>query len=144
MDIEEYLIGNQEIQQVFLDFLEDESNSERYLTELYKEIEKRNIKRSRMKVLDFLNFISRVIDNHHHCENFFTKIATVVAYFSKEIKEFFKDSDVYNIFQSSPQFICQLIDKQIITADITFLAKNIPTFYVLFPKIKQQALYHKP
>lgn len=43
MEIEEYLAGNQEIQHSFLDFIDDESDPSSYLTELFKEFEKRNL-----------------------------------------------------------------------------------------------------
>ena len=67
--------------------------------------------------LSYLHLVSKISNNHHRCENFFSKIKEILRLFKEDIKTKISNSRLFNIFKSNKQILLFLIEEGLLTFD---------------------------
>ena len=124
MSSQEYLDTMKDIQENILNFLEEKENSEENFIILENKFEGNKIKDHSYELLSLLHLISKIGNNHHRFPNFFSKIERILLIFKEDIKKYFSNSEIFNIFKSSKRILLFLIEQQIIIFD-EYIAKII-------------------
>ena len=88
---------------------------------------------------EFLQIILRISNNHYHNADFFSKIEQLLIYVTKDIKQNFKNAEIYRIFKSNKHIVLFLIEKKIIELDKSIinliLQKNNQYASFFYPEI---------
>ena len=124
MSSQEYLNIMKDIQENILTFLEEEDNSEENFIILKSKFEDTRIKDHLYELLSLLHLISKIGNNHHRFPNFFRKIERILLIFKEDIKKYFPNSEIFNIFKNNKRILLFLIEQQIIVFD-EYIAKQI-------------------
>ena len=124
MSSQEYLNMMKDIQENILIFLEEEAKSEGKL--LFLESKFNDTKKSDYKyyLLSIMHLISKIVNNFYRFPNFFAKIEKILLIFKEDIKKYFSNSTVFNIFKSNKRILLFLIEQQIIIID-EYIVKKI-------------------
>ena len=67
--------------------------------------------------LSYLHLVSKISNNHHRCENFFSKIKEILQLFKEDIKTKISNSQLFNIFKSNKQILLFLIEEGLLAFD---------------------------
>ena len=124
MNSEEYLNAMKDIQENILNFLEEKDNSEGNFIILESKFKDSKIKDHLYELLSLLHLISKIGNNRHRFPNFFSKIERILLIFKEDIKKYFPNSEIFNIFKSNKRILLFLIEQQIIVFD-EYIAKQI-------------------
>ena len=98
MNSKEYLGAMKDIQENILNFLEEKDNSEENFIILESKFEDIKIKDHLYELLSLLHLISKIGNNRHRFPNFFSKIERIFLIFKEDIKKYFPNSVIFNIF----------------------------------------------
>ena len=121
-----YLDMMKDIHKIILNFLEDEAKTEENFLILEEKINNSKISDSQYDILSLLHLISKIWNNFHHAPNFFSKMERILLIFKEDIKKYFLNSDIFNIFKSNKRILLFLIEQQIIVFD-EYIVKKITT-----------------
>ena len=124
MSYSQYLAQIKEIQKAILVFLEDENpDNIQYLIKLFDDTQICNSKHN-LKSLFYL--ILKISNQHHRTTIFFIKIEKILLFFKKEMKQFFTNYEIFNIFKSSKRILLFLLKEKFIfmTKSIEFAIKR--------------------
>ena len=124
MSFQEYLDMMKDIQENILNFFDEEVKSEEYFLNPKTKFNNTKICDNKYDLLLLLHLISTILDNYHHFPNFFSKIEKILQFFKEDIKKYFTNSEIFNIFKSSKRILLFLVEQQIIIID-EFIAKKI-------------------
>ena len=124
MSSQEYLGMMKDIQGYILDYLENEVNSEENLQILEDIFHNSKISDNKYDILSLLHLISKIGNNCHRFPNFFSKLEKILQFFLEDIKKYFSNSEIFNIFKSNKRILLFLIEQQIIVLD-EYIAKKI-------------------
>lgn len=89
------------------------------------------IKDNRFELLSLLHLISIIVNNDHRFRDFFSKIERILKYFKEDIKKYFSNSGIFNIFVSNKRillFLHEYIVKKIITTR-KFIDAKYPQYF---------------
>ena len=114
MDYQQFISLRKELQDLFLDFIDNEGVD---LDCLVNFIEKNQIPENKNDFFDILCFISQVTNNHHRCAGFYDKITQILSYFGDKIKKIFTDLEAFDIFKDNKFALLILLEQNIITVD---------------------------
>ena len=116
MFIAEYIKKMRDIQQLLLEYLENDDSDEQYSQNLdkIKDFEL-NLNEHDLKL--FLHLISQISTNHHRCNNFLDKIETIIKIYEEDIKKYFSNFSIFNIFRSNKRILLFLFKEKIIIPD---------------------------
>ena len=141
-NIEKFLEKYKNIQEAFLEFIDDEENIEvniQILKQLLGDTKSRDYKHH---VRLFLSLLLQISNCHHRGPNFFSKIDRILHLFSDDIKKYNND-EIFQLFQSNKRLLLFLIEEKILTVDEYFvkqigsekyLSKKYPQYFM--PEIK--------
>ena len=121
-----YLDMMKDIQEKILAFLEDECNCEENFQNLEKIINDTKIRDNQNYFLSLLHLILQIGNNHYRNTNFFDKIERILQNYIIDIKKYFSNYQIFNIFKSNKRILLFLIEQQIIKFDES-IAKKITT-----------------
>ena len=107
MDCNEYIINLKKIQDILLQFLDNNDQSKDAIQTLNKENNKNEI-------CYILNLISTICNNHHQSPDFFQKIEQVILFFSDDIKNNYSNIEIFNLFKKNKRILLYLIQKEIL------------------------------
>ena len=124
MNSKEYFDTMKDIQENILNFLEEKDNSEEIFIILESKFNDKKIKDHLYELLSLLHLISKIGNNHHRFPNFFSKIERILLIFKEDIKKYFPNSEIFNIFKNNKRILLFLIEQQIIVFD-EYIAKRI-------------------
>ena len=124
MSISKYLNDLKTIQENFLEFLENIENIEENFQLLQIKFEDTKIRDNKQDLRLFLHFISNICNNYFHGPTFFFKIEQTIRFFKDNIKKYYSNSEIFNIFKENKRIILFLINEKIITIDKS-IAKTI-------------------
>ena len=124
MGSQEYLDMMKDIYENIQNFIEEEAISEEFFLKLKDKFNNTKISDNKYNLLSLLHIISKIVNNHHHITNFFAKIEKILLIFKEEIKKYFSNSEIFNIFKSNKRILLFLIEQQIIVFD-EYIAKQI-------------------
>lgn len=94
MNIEKYLAEMIDIQQHILEYLDDETNSNKNYQNLKDIFEKINIHDNQYELKSLLHLLLKISNNHHQKANFFDKIDQLLQLFKDDIKRYYSNSKV--------------------------------------------------
>ncbi|KAK8864101.1 hypothetical protein M9Y10_011797 [Tritrichomonas musculus] len=124
MSSQEYLNKMKVIQESILNFLEEGAKSEENLIIFKDNYNNLKISDSKYDILTLLHLISEIGNNCHRFPNFFDKIEKILQFFKEDIKKYFPNSKIFNIFKSNKRILLFLIEQQIIIID-EYIVKEI-------------------
>ena len=124
MSSQEYLNKMKVIQESILNFLEEGAKSEENLLIFKDKYNNLKISDSKYDILTLLHLISEIGNNCHRFPNFFDKIEKILQFFKEDIKKYFPNSKIFNIFKSNKRILLFLIEQQIIIID-EYIVKEI-------------------
>ena len=145
LEIQEYFDKKKDIEKELLLFLDDDDYN-------VNEISYQNLQnlfedqKIRENVHD-LNLINEIANDHHRYPNFFSKIDKLLLLFKEEIKQNFKNIDIFHIFQNNRRILLFLIQNEILYIDqevfnqmINYYRYDMSEEYVRYftPELKKQ------
>ncbi|KAK8897408.1 hypothetical protein M9Y10_015354 [Tritrichomonas musculus] len=134
---QKYLDMMKNIQENILLFLEEEANSEENFRILEDLFESTKIKENQYELLSFLHLISKISKNCHRYQNFFNKIEQILQIFNEDIKKYFSNSEIFNIFKRNKRILLFLIEQKIIVIDKFCVRKITKTVKYIKAKYPQ-------
>ena len=127
MSFQEYLDTMKDIEGNIVYFLEEEANSEENFLILESKFNDTKKSDSKYYLLSIMHLISNIVYNHHRFPNFFAKIERILLFFKEDIKKYFSNSEVFNIFRSNKRILLFLIEQQLIIIDEYIVRKIAKT-----------------
>ena len=125
--IEKYLDEMKGIEADLLAFLEEgEENKELNFQNLKDNFDKIRIHEDQHTLMSFLHLLTKIADNHHHDPNIFDKIDQILQIFQEDIKKYYKNIEIFNIFKSNKRILLFLIEQKIMIFD-KYITKKIVT-----------------
>lgn len=118
----EYLEEMKAIQEKLLLYLEDEAENTSP-NDIFQDNEFHDY-------LSYLHLVSKISNNHHRCENFFSKIKEILKLFKDDIKTKISNSQLFNIFKSNKQILLFLIEEGLLTFDEYIVGTIISQKYI--------------
>ena len=112
MSSKEYLDMMKEIQEHILNFLEEKVKSDENFLILVDTFNKSKMSDNHYDFLSSLHLISKIWNNHHRFPNFFSKMERIFLFFEKDIKKYFSNLEIINIFKSNKRILLFLIEQQ--------------------------------
>lgn len=125
MSIQQYLDGMKKIQENLLDFLENEENEEENFQNLNSIFADLKIPDDPHMFKSLLYLIAKISNNHHHEQNFFSKIFKILKLFINDIKKNFSNYEIFSIFKGSNRIILFFIDEKVIVIDERIVRKLV-------------------
>ena len=124
MDVHAYLEEMTKIQENLLEYLDNESNTEELYQSLTQNFNDTKIRDSKYKLQSLLHLISKIVKNHHRLPSFFMKIEEIILIFKEDLKKYFSNSEIFNIFKSNKRILLFLIEKNLMIFD-NILSKKL-------------------
>ena len=88
------------------------------------------IKKNLHKLKTILHLIVKISNNHYRRPYFFYKLERVLLLFKDEIKKYFSNSSIFNIFKNCKRIILFLLEENIMTFD-KYILDQILSQYIL-------------
>ena len=126
MSLQEHLNIMKGIQESIHDFLEDKAQSDVNFEILEDKFKNSKICENKYDFLSLLHLISKIVNNFHRVPDIFIKIEKILHFFNDDIKKYFSNSEIFNIFKSNKRILLFLIEQQIIVID-EYIVKKITT-----------------
>ena len=143
-NLQQYLGEMKTIQCHILDFIDDEINKEENFQNIQIIFEDENFCCTLNKLKLVLRMIANISNDHHRELDFFDKIEKIIILLKENIKKYFSNSDIFNIFKINKKIFLFLIEEKMIIIDdhiakkiLTtekFIEQNYPQYFV--PEIK--------
>ena len=121
--IDEYIEKMEKAQNYFLEFLENENNSEENFQNLINFIVDFKIQENQQDLKEFLHLLFNILNNHKRLPNFFSKIEQIVQYVKEDIKKYFNNSEIFNIFKDDKRILLFLYEEKMFEFDEIILKK---------------------
>ena len=122
MSIEEYVEKKKNIQQVLLEYIDDESNVEENYETLIQVLKEQNIIKDLKDMKEILYLISIIGDNFHRSNTFFHKLELILQNLKEKITKLFSNNEIFEIFKNNKRILLFLIEEQIILIDENFIS----------------------
>ena len=100
-----------------LEFLGDEKNSEENFQNLINFLIGFKVQKNQRDLKEFLHLLYNILDNHQRSPNFFPKIDRILQYIKEDIKKYFDNSEIFNIFKNNKRILLFLYEEKIIEFD---------------------------
>ena len=110
--INEKINQMKQIQENLLYFLEDEEADSDQIT--FLEDEEQMIRADKCYLKEFLHLISKISNYHHRSKDFIIKTEKIILKFEQEIKKYYTNFDIFNIFKGNKRILLFLFERQII------------------------------
>ena len=118
MKIQQYIDKKKDIYFDLLAFVESENISDDYNFEnLIKLIDSQQIPDKPRELINLLQLISKLSNNHRREFNFSTKINHILLYYKEKVKQALSNFEIFKIFQNNKLILLYLFENKIITAD---------------------------
>ncbi|KAK8840975.1 hypothetical protein M9Y10_027811 [Tritrichomonas musculus] len=115
--IKEYSQKMKEIQELILNFLDNDDDQEAQYNNLIKLINDQKIPSDKQGLRTILHLISKICDNYHRSKHFFNKIEKVIKNYQNEIKNNFSNYEIFNIFKNNKRILLFLFEEKIVIPD---------------------------
>lgn len=136
----QYIEENKKIQVSLLNYIND-CNSD--FDDIETLFQTNKINEDINKTKDFLLLLSNASNNHYRISTFISKIEKILVYLAKDIKQYFSNLEIFDIFKNNKLILLLLVQHQILTIDDTifYFFKNSYTSkyqycYFFYPEIK--------
>ena len=98
------------IQEMLLDFFENEGNEK--LVDIVSYYDSLKIHENQYQFKEILHLITRISDNHNRCNNLLDKIFLILKDFANEIKKYFSNFEIFDIFKNNKRILLFLFEKK--------------------------------
>lgn len=115
MEIQSYLEKMKTIQNSLLTFLEKEENVQDNYLIFDQLLDHQNIRDNQHELKSVLYILSKISENHHRSPSFFKKIDHILHIFKNEIKKYFSDYEIFNIFKNNKEILLFLLEENTMT-----------------------------
>ena len=142
--IDEHFEEIKKIQEKLLDFIESD-DSDSLFSNLIQLFNNLCINKDKYKMKEVIHIIAKISKHHHRNINFFHKIEQVLQFFSKQIKEFYSNLEIFNLFKSNKRLLLFLFEENILkpTEEIYYIINDdkykkrfyLQYFYIEFRNI---------
>lgn len=129
MTMEAQISEMKKIYGVVIGYIEDRCDSLMDYPSLIKFFDKKKIGDNRHLLKTLLHILAKISNNHHYVPNFFSKIEEIIKHFKNQIKKYFPNWEVFNIFKSNKRVLLFLFDEQIIFMDKYIVSRIIEGKY---------------
>ncbi|KAK8872215.1 hypothetical protein M9Y10_007980 [Tritrichomonas musculus] len=113
-EIAEYINQKKEFYDNLIIFLENVDENEENILDIIKTNHYEN---DREKLVEILQLIASIANNHHRNEHFFKKIFIIIRNLKDQIWKTFLNSEIYDIFESNKIILLFLFENKILTFD---------------------------
>ena len=141
--VQEYLNKKKIIEELLLDYLENDDKENAIFDKLINYLYNHNIPTSKKDMKTFLRLISKIADHHYRNPAFFEKILNIIKIVQKEFKNLFTNVEIFNFFKKNKLLLLFLFETQIIFPeksifDIICTGKYKKRFYLeyFYPEFK--------
>ena len=139
MNIESYLDRIQVIQDKLYEYIDCIENVEIIYENLISFFNELKIHENQYDLKLLLYSITNIANNYHRTINFFEKIDRIILYFENEIKKYFSNLDIFDIFHSNKRILLLLIKHKIMIID-EYIAEIITSYEYVSKKYPQYFL----
>ena len=101
LEIEQYIQNKKDLQRNLLNFLSSSDNDEENYQNLIELLNNQNIHQSMHELVEFLHLLVHIANNHNRSPNFISKIEKILSELMNDIKQFFSNMTIFNIFKSN-------------------------------------------
>lgn len=133
--INQYLSNKKMIQEIILDYLDNENDQDHFLK---IESHYENIRGDKEELNEFVRMIQCIAKNYHRFPNFYQKIEQIIKLFKDDIRLYFSNNEIFNIFKSNARILFFLFKEKIIIIDnenIEYIKRKYS--YYFYPEIKE-------
>lgn len=124
------------IQRSILDFIETENELEESYQIFADSVESYHIRNSTQETKIVLMMILKIADNHQRKTNFFQKIEKILLYFQNEIKKYFSNSEIFDLFKGNKRILLFFFLNEILVIDRN-ICKSLMTEKFIMAKYPQ-------
>ena len=142
MNVKESLEKMKNIQNIIIEYIDSDENSEENFQNLQIFFDDHKIKDERYDLMLLLSLITQIANNHHRGINFFEKIEKILQFLKNAIQKFFSNTEIFNIFGTNKKIILFLlkekmfmINSKIASKMTTFEYKNASYPHYFWPEI---------
>ncbi|KAK8839808.1 hypothetical protein M9Y10_031516 [Tritrichomonas musculus] len=114
MEIQEYFQILRNIEEILIDFLDEENNSSIGFQEIIKA---NNLSAKKSDLIEILRLITKVANNHTRTPNFSSKIQEILLFLKDKIISNFSNSEIFQIFKSNKRILLFLYEEKILIPD---------------------------
>lgn len=120
MTVKAYLDNIKMMQKAILDYIEDEPNSEPNFLSLTNIFRNMKISSNKNDLKLLFRLIVKISNNHYRPTTFFAHIEKILEIFQNEIKKYFTNYQIFQLFKSNKRLLLYLIEAKllIINSDI--------------------------
>ena len=116
-NIQEYMDEMKTIHSIIITFLDNEGNVEENFQNTINRFDDHKVHDDRHKIKLLLHLFTKLINNHYRSPNFFNKFERILLYFKGDMKKYFPNWEIFNIFKSNKRILLFLIDEKILFID---------------------------
>ncbi|KAK8886774.1 hypothetical protein M9Y10_042244 [Tritrichomonas musculus] len=117
MNIKQYIDDINEIQHNILEYIEKEDDEEENFQNIISSFECKGTTKRKYEIKLVFRTLLKIAQNHHRTPNFFSKIEQILLYFKDEIKIFFTNADIFDIFKNNKRIILFLLEQKLMFID---------------------------
>ena len=144
MEVDEYINEKIKLQNLFLGYIDNESDENDNYDSLIDYFTTSKIAENKEEIKSLFHFINIISNNHHRNPNFFQKIEKIISYFEKSFKNSFLNIEIIDLFWCNKRILLYLYEIQIIFFDpidiyhrwLNSNIKNIHKLVYFYPEIK--------
>ena len=101
LEIEQYIQNKKDLQRNLLNFLSSSDNDEESYQNLLQLFNNPNIHQNKYELFEFLHLLFHIANSYNRLPNFFSKIEKILSELMNDIKQFFSNMTIFNIFKSN-------------------------------------------
>lgn len=117
------------IQYKLLEYIDKEHNTEENFQNINQLLIDQKILENRHDTSTFLYLISKIANNHHRINDFFTKIEHIIKSIKDDILKHFTNTEIFDIFKQNKRLLLFLLQEKIIQLDTKIVSKIIEGKY---------------
>ena len=117
MNIVEFVEKKKSIQNALLEFLEEESAADDKFENFVNLVTGQQIIKDQYEFKELLHLISNIGNNHHRSPNFIIKLERLLRQFKQDIKIYFSNSEIFEIFKDNKRILLFLIEEKLMIID---------------------------
>ena len=131
ISIVQYIKKMKMIQTALISFLEKENTDDNFIN-LKDLIIETKIHKDQHKFKSFLHLLLKISNNYHRQSFFFEKIEKILVFFQNDIKQYFTNFEIFNIFKSNKRILLFLFEQSIIKMDKQIVKRLITDKYIKY------------
>ena len=116
MEVQEYLTIMNRIQNILLEYLDNEDGIQDNFNKFIKLLTHHKIQDDKHKLAAVLYLISVIINYHYRTTNFFDKIFNIILFLKPYIQKNYTNREIFNFF-SNKKVLLFLIKEKLISCD---------------------------